>query len=79
MGAAEQSGRCCGSNSRNLSDIPCAPKSDAPSFYCRDSQTFLARMEHRCEPRLEIELRCFGQLAEALQIHGVIILVYLGK
>lgn len=77
--AAGQSGRCCGSSSRNLSDIPCAPKSDAPSFYCRDSQTFLALMERRCEPRLEIKLRCFGLLAEALQIRGVIMLVYLGK
>lgn len=79
VGAAEQSGRCCGSNSRNLSDVPCAPKSDAPSFYCRDSQTFLALVEHRCELRLEIKLRCSGQLAEALQIHGATILLCLGK
>lgn len=32
----------------------------APSFYWRESPTFLSQMEHRCELTLEIRLRCFG-------------------
>lgn len=76
--AAGQSGRCCGA-------APATPLtfrvllSGCTFVLLRDSQTFLALLEHSWEPRLEIELRCFGLLAEELQIHNITILVYLGK